>query len=169
MKFVFSPDVILCGWLGSKHQLTNSLSPLSLSPLPTLPHPLDLRGRRKRRRKWFSANSSSQRKRGAGRDAKTRTPCDIWLHVHGNCGTAKATARTEILNTGMNTHTHNRAHIPHNTLRHAYTPHIHTHTHTQSCTHPTQHTETRRHSTHTHTHTHDELHPVPVCFLQLVG
>ena len=22
-KFVFSPDVILCGWLGSKHQLTN--------------------------------------------------------------------------------------------------------------------------------------------------
>ena len=22
MKFVFSPDVILCGWLGSKHQLT---------------------------------------------------------------------------------------------------------------------------------------------------
>ena len=24
-KFVFSPDVILCGWLGSKHQLTNLL------------------------------------------------------------------------------------------------------------------------------------------------
>ena len=24
-KFVFSPDVILCGWLGSKHQLTNQL------------------------------------------------------------------------------------------------------------------------------------------------
>ena len=24
MKFVFSPDVILCGWLGLKHQLTNS-------------------------------------------------------------------------------------------------------------------------------------------------
>ena len=23
MKFVFNPDVILCGWLGSKHQLTN--------------------------------------------------------------------------------------------------------------------------------------------------
>ena len=23
LKFVFSPDVILCGWLGSKHQLTN--------------------------------------------------------------------------------------------------------------------------------------------------
>ena len=23
VKFVFSPDVILCGWLGSKHQLTN--------------------------------------------------------------------------------------------------------------------------------------------------
>ena len=23
MRFVFSPDVILCGWLGSKHQLTN--------------------------------------------------------------------------------------------------------------------------------------------------
>ena len=23
MKFVFSPGVILCGWLGSKHQLTN--------------------------------------------------------------------------------------------------------------------------------------------------
>ena len=23
IKFVFSPDVILCGWLGSKHQLTN--------------------------------------------------------------------------------------------------------------------------------------------------
>ena len=22
LKFVFSPDVILCGWLGSKHQLT---------------------------------------------------------------------------------------------------------------------------------------------------
>ena len=25
MKFVFSPDVILCGWLGSKHQLANNL------------------------------------------------------------------------------------------------------------------------------------------------
>ena len=23
MKFVFNPDVILCGWRGSKHQLTN--------------------------------------------------------------------------------------------------------------------------------------------------
>ena len=23
MKFVFSPDVFLCGWLGSKPQLTN--------------------------------------------------------------------------------------------------------------------------------------------------
>ena len=23
VKFVFSLDVILCGWLGSKHQLTN--------------------------------------------------------------------------------------------------------------------------------------------------
>ena len=23
VKFVFGPDVILCGWLGSKHQLTN--------------------------------------------------------------------------------------------------------------------------------------------------
>ena len=23
VKFVFSPDVILCGWLGSKYQLTN--------------------------------------------------------------------------------------------------------------------------------------------------
>ena len=26
MKFVFSPDVMLCGWLGSKHQLTNWLT-----------------------------------------------------------------------------------------------------------------------------------------------
>ena len=26
MKFVFSPDVILCGWLGSKHHLTNWLT-----------------------------------------------------------------------------------------------------------------------------------------------
>ena len=26
MKLVFSPDVILCGWLGSKHQLTHSLT-----------------------------------------------------------------------------------------------------------------------------------------------
>ena len=26
MKFVFSPDAILCGWLGWKHQLTLSLS-----------------------------------------------------------------------------------------------------------------------------------------------
>ena len=26
MKFVFSPDVILCGRLGSKHQLTNLIS-----------------------------------------------------------------------------------------------------------------------------------------------
>ena len=26
VKFVFSPDVILCGWLGSKHQLTNQLT-----------------------------------------------------------------------------------------------------------------------------------------------
>ena len=25
MKRVFSPDVILCGWLSSKHQLTNEL------------------------------------------------------------------------------------------------------------------------------------------------
>ena len=25
VKFVFSPEVILCGWLGLKHQLTNSL------------------------------------------------------------------------------------------------------------------------------------------------
>ena len=23
LKFVFSPDILLCGWLGSKHQLTN--------------------------------------------------------------------------------------------------------------------------------------------------
>ena len=23
LEFVFSPDVILCGWLDSKHQLTN--------------------------------------------------------------------------------------------------------------------------------------------------
>ena len=26
VKFAFSPDVILCGWLGSKHQLTNWLT-----------------------------------------------------------------------------------------------------------------------------------------------
>ena len=26
VKFVFSPDVILCGCLGSKHQLTNVLT-----------------------------------------------------------------------------------------------------------------------------------------------
>ena len=26
MKFVFSPDVISCGWLGSEHQLTNELT-----------------------------------------------------------------------------------------------------------------------------------------------
>ena len=29
VKFVFSPDVILCGWLGSKHQLTKKLLWLS--------------------------------------------------------------------------------------------------------------------------------------------
>ena len=28
VKFVFSPDVILCGWPGSKHQLTNQLTKL---------------------------------------------------------------------------------------------------------------------------------------------
>ena len=28
MKFVFSPEVILCGLLGSKHQLTNQLTNL---------------------------------------------------------------------------------------------------------------------------------------------
>ena len=26
VKFVFSPDVILCGWQGSKHELTNKLT-----------------------------------------------------------------------------------------------------------------------------------------------
>ena len=26
MKFLFSPDVIICGWLGSEHQLTNLLA-----------------------------------------------------------------------------------------------------------------------------------------------
>ena len=31
MEFVFSPDVILCGWLGSKHQLTNSFISLIYS------------------------------------------------------------------------------------------------------------------------------------------
>ena len=31
VKFVFSPDVILCGWLGSKHQLTDWVT-LPLSP-----------------------------------------------------------------------------------------------------------------------------------------
>ena len=30
MKFVFSPDVILCGWLGSNHQLTNYLTNIML-------------------------------------------------------------------------------------------------------------------------------------------
>ena len=32
MKFVFSPDVILCGWLGSKHQLTISSLIYPLTP-----------------------------------------------------------------------------------------------------------------------------------------
>ena len=32
MKFVFSPDVILCGWLGSEHQLTNQLTTVNLGP-----------------------------------------------------------------------------------------------------------------------------------------
>ena len=31
MKFVFSPDVILCAWLGSKHERTEvSLGPMML-------------------------------------------------------------------------------------------------------------------------------------------
>ena len=33
MKFVFSPDVILCGWLGSKHQLTNKLLRITIMDL----------------------------------------------------------------------------------------------------------------------------------------
>ena len=31
MKFVLSPDVILCGWLGLKHRLTNELKSRSAS------------------------------------------------------------------------------------------------------------------------------------------
>ena len=44
MKFVFSPDVILCGWLGSKHQRTNSVSQellaLSMVFIQMTEHPL---------------------------------------------------------------------------------------------------------------------------------
>ena len=35
MKFVFSPDVILCGWQGSKHQLTNKNCRTNLSAKPS--------------------------------------------------------------------------------------------------------------------------------------
>ena len=31
VKFVFSPDVLLCDWVGSKHQLTNELSCFRMS------------------------------------------------------------------------------------------------------------------------------------------
>ena len=39
-KFVFSPDVILCGWLGSKHQLTNKYC---IPPSFLLPRSRELR------------------------------------------------------------------------------------------------------------------------------
>ena len=32
MKFVFSPNVLLCGWLGSKHQVTNKQTLAGYNP-----------------------------------------------------------------------------------------------------------------------------------------
>ena len=37
LKFVLSPDVILCGWLGSKHQLTNYLTNCLFLPFRSIP------------------------------------------------------------------------------------------------------------------------------------
>ena len=44
MKFVFSPDVILCGWLGSKHQLSNVRSLTKRTFLENLHPVFDLKG-----------------------------------------------------------------------------------------------------------------------------
>ena len=40
VKFVFSPDIIFCGRLGSKHQLTNHPVYTILHPMNTISYPV---------------------------------------------------------------------------------------------------------------------------------
>ena len=138
MKFVFSPDVILCGCLGSKHQLTNL--PLCLPPATlidstcsgtdqaTCPADATCTSLKCKCNSGYTANTAKSMCGELDQDRQTDTQTDTEAHTHIDID--------KEIHAATYTHTHARAHT-----------HVHTHRHTYTLIHKD-----------TKTHTHADKH-----------